>query len=424
MTISRGCSIILLAATLLGACTDAARVDDDLAGLTTVFDSLGDTIIARVDGEVPAAAVRTLRAELRIAPAEEDTTLFSEAFDVKPGRDGRLWVFDPRSRVMFLFDSVGRLERRIGRQGAGPGQFASNSGLVVLPDGRIAIWDSPNARIQLFSASGEYLRAIPHASGFNTSNGLVVDGAGTLYVTRPVAAAGPYDVFWKLGLVQLDSAGAWVDSLAPPAVPVKRSQWQTVSADGNSRASTTARFGASGHWRWHPEGFFVTADGARYAITLRATATRPVTIVRTVAPVVVSDDEQANERDIITFNLRRTDPQWTWRGDPVPTTKAPLAGMLLSRDGRVWARVALPSVLIPEAERDPATADGLPVRRYREPSAYEVFARDGRFLGRVALPDNMVITEADGDVVWGIARDDMGLPAVMRYRVVPSLGDR
>ncbi len=416
--------VAVAALTALGACTDAPRASNDRAGLATVFDSLGDTIIARVNGAVPASAVRSLRTELRIAPTEDDTSLFGEVFDVRPGRDGRLWAFDPQARVLLVFDSTGRLERRVGRRGAGPGEFANSSGLVVLPDGRIAIWDSQNARIQLFSAAGHFLRAIPHSAGFNTSNGLTVDATGTLYVTRNVAEPGPYDTFWKLGLVRLDSAGAWVDSLVPPEVPVKRPTWQASSADGNNRSSTTVRFGAAGHWRWHPEGFFVTADGARFAITLHAPDARPITILRSADPVAVAADEQENEREMITFNMRQTNPGWTWTGDAIPTTKAPLASMLIARDGRVWARVALPSVLIPEAERDPVPADGRPVRRYREPAAYEVFARDGRFLGRVSLPDNTVVTEAEGDRVWGITRDEMGLPAVMRYRVVPGFGDR
>jgi len=38
------------------------------AGLATVIDSTGDTVVARVAGEVPASAIRTLAEEMRIAP--------------------------------------------------------------------------------------------------------------------------------------------------------------------------------------------------------------------------------------------------------------------------------------------------------------------------------------------------------------------
>jgi hypothetical protein len=414
----------VLAATLFGACTDSTAVDDDLAGLATTFDSLGDTIVARVEGTVASAALRTLQPELRIAPTEEDTSLFGEVFDMKPGRDGRVWAFDPRARTMFLFDSTGRLERRIGRQGSGPGEFANSSGINVLPDGRVGVWDSQNARISFFSAGGDYLQSWSHASGFNTSNGLVSDGAGTIYVTRPVAAPGEYDTFWKLGLVQLDSTGTWVDSLVPPVVPVKRPEWQAQSTDGNSRNSTTVRYGAGGHWRWHPDGFFVTADGARYTITLHRAAAKPLRIERRAEPVPVGADEQANEREIITHDMRRTNPAWSWTGDALVATKAPLLGIQLTRDGRVWARVSLPSERIPDSELDPPSSDGRPQRRYRETSPYEVFARDGRFLGRITMPPNTTLMEAEGDVVWAITRDEVGLPALMRYRVVPSLSDR
>ncbi len=290
-----------------------------------------------------------------------------------------------------------------------------------MPDGRIAIWDSQNARIAFFSASGDFLDAWSHASGFNTSNGLVVDAAGTLYVTRPVGEPGEYDTFWKLGLVRLGEGGKWVDSIVPPVIPVKRLQWQAQSADGGGRSSTSVRYAPGGFWRWHPGGYFVAADGGRYTITLGRTASKPVRIERSMAPVPVSAAEQENEKAMITWNLRQTNPAWVWSGDAMPAQKAPLQAIVVTRDGRIWARVAMPSEQIPERELEPPRSDGRPQRLFRDATVYEVFSPEGEFLGRVDFPPRTTLQEADGDVVWAITRDEDGLPGVMRYRVVPGL---
>ena len=49
-----------------------------------------------------------------------------------------MWVFDPGPKSILLFSPDGMLLRRIGRSGAGPGEFASTSGMAVLGDTGIA----------------------------------------------------------------------------------------------------------------------------------------------------------------------------------------------------------------------------------------------------------------------------------------------
>jgi hypothetical protein len=47
-----------------------------------------------------------------------------------------------------------------------------------------------------------------------------------------------------------------------------------------------------------------------------------------------------------------------------------------------------------------------------------VFTADGAFLRRVEFPSRTQLAEADGDLVWGVQRDSLGLEAVVRFRVV------
>jgi hypothetical protein len=74
-----------------------------LAGLATVLDSTADSAFARVAGQFPAAAVRSLHEELRIAPGASDTSQFTEVFEFDVDQSGRFWVYDRSSNSILLF---------------------------------------------------------------------------------------------------------------------------------------------------------------------------------------------------------------------------------------------------------------------------------------------------------------------------------
>jgi hypothetical protein len=163
---------------------DASR--GGAAGLATVFDSTADTITARVEGSVPVSALRSMDVVMRIAPAVDDTSLFTEVSDFEVDLANRIWIYDYQNRRMFLFDSTGTLVRRIGRQGSGPAEFSSGNGIVALPDTGVAILDAQNARISFFAANGDFRTSFPVPSGFSTNNGLMTDQSHALYLRRPV----------------------------------------------------------------------------------------------------------------------------------------------------------------------------------------------------------------------------------------------
>ena len=155
------------------ACAASENAPGGTAGLVTVFDSTTDTITARVDGQVPVSALRSMTMVMRIAPALDDTALFSEVNDFEVDRANRIWVYDYQGRRIFLFDSSGTLVRRIGRQGSGPGEFSQGNGMIAMADTGIAFLDAQSARISFFTANGDFRTSVPVPSGFSTSNGLM-----------------------------------------------------------------------------------------------------------------------------------------------------------------------------------------------------------------------------------------------------------
>lgn len=407
---------LLAAASLVGAACggDAAAA----AGLATVFDSSRtDSVIATTVGIVAAAAERRVVEVVRIAPALDDTSLFSEVFEFRVGRDGRFFVFDQGERRILIFGEDGALLRRVGRRGAGPGEFSGNNGMVVLPDGRLVQLDAQNARLSFFSPDGDYQSSWVVPAGFSTSNGVRSDRSGTLFLYRPVTAPRDGEILGRFGLVRLGEAGVWRDSLVPPDLPWERVVY--VARKEGSTSATSPTHAPRFLWDWHPDGHFVSVSTARYALEVSRPA-RALRIVRDAPAIPVPADERQYEEERITANLRSLDPAWRMSGPGIPSVKPPVAGLAVARDGRIWVRVATPSEAIPEAERDVQRPNRPPPARFRSPVAYEVFDAGGRFLGRVRLPWGATWMHAEGDRVWYIVRDHDGLPAVVRARIEPG----
>ncbi len=399
----------------LAACGGAAAD----RGVTTAVDSTGDSVIVTVTGDIDSAQIRQLALEVRIAPAVDDTTLFTSVSEFDVDRHGRFWVFDGGSASIFLFGPDGALLRRIGRRGGGPGEFEQNGGMVVRADDGLAQWDSRNARISFFDSNGTFVRSWPLSGGFSTSNGLISDASGDLFLRRPVTPPREGEILGRMGLVRLRDDGAFADSLAPPDIPVQRDVY-VARVEGGASA-TTSNFAPTFHWSWSPGGEFIAAHGGRYEIIVARKQGKPLVIRRRMSPVAIDPEERKFEEQRILWQMRQTDPGWTWSGPPIPEVKAPIRSLAVSRDGRIWVQVAVPSEAMPASEV-PAYSDSTrPVPRFRTPSMYEVFAPDGTFLGRVRFPVRARLIEADGDRVWALDLDENDMPAVSRYRIAPGL---
>jgi hypothetical protein len=202
---------------VMTAACGAADAAGDRGTLATVIDSTADTVRATIDGDLPADAVRHLVTEVAIAPGIDDTTLFTNVFEFDVDRSGRFWVFDAGSSSIFLFGPDGALIKRIGREGAGPGEFQQNGGMVVRADNGIAQWDSRNSRISFLDSTGTFLTSWPLPGGFSTSNGLVTDASGALYLRRPVTDPRDGEILGRMYILLFNSSAnaTWPNDLNP-----------------------------------------------------------------------------------------------------------------------------------------------------------------------------------------------------------------
>jgi 6-bladed beta-propeller len=112
------------------------------------------------------------------------------------GPDGNLYVTDLSQRVTVI-SPAGTVLRRWGKPGTGPGEFrfipgdpsdpADVQGMIAVgPGGKVYVSDSGNARVQVFTAQGRFVRQF---GGYGSGQGqflrpfnLVIDATGDVYV--------------------------------------------------------------------------------------------------------------------------------------------------------------------------------------------------------------------------------------------------
>lgn len=98
---------------------------------------------------------------------EEELSIGGEEYDMlsRPmlymvDKEGRIFVSDMQDQAIKVFDTNGDFIQTIGRQGEGPGEFASVGRMTFLPDGRLMVTDSRMNRLSLFDREGTYIDSL------------------------------------------------------------------------------------------------------------------------------------------------------------------------------------------------------------------------------------------------------------------------
>lgn len=421
---SRVVPLVALAAAALTAACSGGDGDTADARWQTVTDTIGDTVVVRTVGASDSAALIRLVEEQRIGELDgAEEYQFANVGTILPAPGGGVYVWDYSTDELRRYDSAGVYVRRIGGKGGGPGEFDSPNGMGVLPDGRLVLWDARNTRMNLYDTAGAPAGSWPAATNFFTMRSVVVDTAGRLNLFTRLDEYDPANPGkeWRRGYVRVTADGSGArDTLvepdlgpAPPTV--------TASSMSNGRVAGTVAapvpYSPQAHRAMSPHGYYVTARGDRFAVTLHRPE-GPLRIERDAAPVPVHEDERASEEASVTAMLRNNDPNWRWNGPAIPSVKPLIRMLQVDADGRIWVGRSMPGVRIPDEEVVvPTNPRAGPPRRWREPVAYDVFAPDGRFLGHLALPRRTSLHYMRGDQVWASVTDSMDVPYVTRFRV-------
>lgn len=434
MRLASNGALLLCAAALTASVGCQYSSDRQHDALQTVTSIDGDTIVVRTVGASDSSAMLRLVPEVRIGMADgPDAYTFADIGMAIPAPGGGVYVWDRRLKALRQFDSAGVFVRQIGHVGGGPGEYQGVSGMASLPDGRLALWDWRSARINVYDSTGIFRESWRFPGQAVSTDGLHVDPTGNLALLTYLEDWNPEaPAARRQGVVRVSGVDGRIrDSLGAPVLPeplVLRANFQSAQQTGS--VWFPLPFAPRPQWAWSSRGYFASASGARYAVTLHRLEEPPLRIEREVAAVRVEPDERENHTEVLTAGLRAMDPSWRWQGPPVPETKAFFTALRVDADGRLWLRRSRPGVRTAPAERavDDRAPDGngpaRPRLSWHEPEAYDVFDPEGLYLGFLPLADSVSILNMKGDVVWGVVRDSLDVPYVTRFRLEPRPSER
>lgn len=414
---------LLLCCSVLAACSGGESAP---AGPQVTHAVRGDTAVVRTESGSAWGVEATLVPEVSIGEMEGELEyLFGRISSLAVAADGTIYLVEAQVPELRAYGPDGRYLGTVGRPGEGPGEIKGpDGGLTILSDGRILVRDPANGRIQVYGADGGPLATWSIRGSFNTSNPLFRDHQDNVYTQ--ILLDSQADVRdWVLGLVRIGPDGVPGDTLRPPRTGYQGAflEARQQVGEGQNVSRNGVPFAPSEMWTFHPDGYFIHGISESYRIALHRPGA-PLIIERAGESAPVTPGEKAEETEQVTRDLRQTQPDWRWNGPPIPDRKPFFRRIHAGRDGRIWVEVALAGVQVEDPAYDPRNPESVP-DRWREPVALDVFEPDGSYLGRIRTPlgfSTFPIPVFDGDRIWAVTRDELGVQRVVRYRVERSGG--
>jgi len=382
--------------------------------MPAVYHALTASALALV---VPSAAFAQEPVRLG-APLGASSESFSRVAGVRELADGRVLVSDSRERIVHLVDLTRGTTQRVGREGAGPTEYASPGAIFALPGDRSLLVDGRNQRYLIFDADGKPVQTIPL---LRISNGGVtlslgapsgVDAEGRLYFAQASFSGGtmPDSVAlmrWTPGSERADTVGYIRRANGGPVTTRPSGGGVSFSMAAPMAFQPQESWGVSGDGRIarvFPEPYRVGWYGRDRRITSGPAV--PYTPLR----VTDADREayRAQQASAPRPTISTTGPDGPRTFSPPPQeptfaeTKPPFWGagsVLVSPAGEVWVLRTRPA------------ADQVPV--------YDVFDGSGALRRKVAFPPRGRLVGFGRSGLYVAVTDDDDLEQLRRYPVAP-----
>ncbi len=366
-----------------------------------------------LSGPMAQAQVPTahLREEVRVGSVWDEDRTLSDVRGVAVYGDSLLLVLERMDHSVKVFDWSGEPVGRIGRYGSGPGEFKDPANLAVRND-TILVRNVATASLVLLTISGgEVARFtfpwITVAEGTGMIRGplgIFPDGTFLGYVSasRPQLFEERKEYF--LPTLKVGRSGDVLDTLSLR----RRTTGRAISAPeiGAPRFFLPAEIPSDIGATSSALGIVATAEPfpkgleAQYRITsIRHTGDTIFSRLYPFQPKRVREETL----DALALEYSRSVRESRRVMDAVRRAYSarpyvpPVSSLRIDLDGRFWVgREEIP----------------------REPIGWEVLSPSGEPLFRVELPAGSRIWLASQDLLWAEEKDDMGVPFIVRYRIV------
>ena len=358
---------------------------------------------------------KTLQVVWRAGGGEDPDTSVAGINSISVSPNGDVMVWDRKSFVFRLFNDNGKFIRKVGRKGAGPGEYNHVNGSSFGPDGRFYVWDGANARLNVYKSDGDFEKQVMHpVRGLQTNDALSIDNQGRAWfrIFMLDKASGVHKGAW----VRMRTAdGSTIDTVMAPELT--GGDPKLIARGNGGTANYDMPYGRYPSFALTSAGEIMIAQAGKYEIDVPYRG-KTVKITRAFSPVPVLPDERERSKEQYEKNLRQTQPDWQWPAS-IATTKPPIGSITSALDGRVWVK------LYTETERykpdeSVKLPPGSPTVFFRDgTNKWDIFEPDGRYIGTISTPRTTSIMAMRGDFVWGVALDDDDVPTLVKMKVVP-----
>jgi len=175
---------------------------------------------------IPAVIGAFENVEIALEIGAPRNSLLSYPSSVAFDEEGRIYVADSGNYQVAVFGLDGKLIRKWGERGKGPGQFMEPFGIAYL-DGQVFVTDSKLDRVEVFSSDGKFQYQFGGAGNepgkLKIPRGIVVSGQGRLYVAE--AGSALISVFTPQGV--------YMGTVAAGTGEVKNPTHLTMDRSGN-----------------------------------------------------------------------------------------------------------------------------------------------------------------------------------------------
>jgi hypothetical protein len=387
------------------ACGDASS--GEWAG--TVTDSAGVRIVDNPQaGLWDGSAPWTFDEELRIGGMDApETSQFGMVVGLDVDAAGQVYVLDMLASEVRVFDADGAWVRTLGGPGGGPGELSRQATGVFTPGDEAWVADLGNQRVTRWGLDGSERPAIP----LNLAQGIPFrwDRLGDDRVVaqfRSIPGVGMQgdttgDPIVTVGAAELDTLAV---------LP----QGTTLSVQGG--AARFRFFDPEPLWDAAADGALLIASNDVYSIEVRNADGELVRVVRRAfEPRPVTDTDARRMLSAIRNAMAQ-------QGAPPAAVDQllqnasfadhfPAMGQVLGGpDGTLWVqRIRTPDQTAEVGELDLQDMGS---------DDWEVFDDQGRYLGVLTMPARFAPMRIEGDALWGVQRDELDVPSVVRYRLV------
>ena len=393
-------------------CSGCGVSDRNEEPLPSRADSGGVEIVRNTDqpwprGELVQPAKRVFGSET------EGPELFGAVVSARLHRNGSLWIREPRSQEIRVFDSgSGAHLFTIGRRGDGPGEFRRSEFLGFDGEGSAYVYDHEHRRLSVFAESGELQRShlMPSSLGIGPRP-RHVSPAGTLIGQIPTGMeripvdGSTFRDTVRIRTIPLDGTAPALVSVVPGALWYYRDRTQVVVPYTGALPSPYA--GGSLHG-FGGDRVYVTDDTgeASYSVYGPAGLERRVEIDRAPRKIDGLSATAFVER------LRRIPyPEYQVRiyedhlsDMPIQEAQRAWDRLVVTDEGGVW--------LLHADDTEGATAGTPPENRF-----WDVFDAEGFLVGHMQLPANVSPEQVSGQSVVVIVGDELGRVTVAIHEV-------